>query len=184
MDTQKYYNTFYANNILAVDNARGEMISHCLEDIPKGKKILDVGCGPGGQSYQLTAHNEVFGVDISTSALEIAKSRGINTYCVNLETEDLSFPDAFFDIVLATDVLEHVFDPKSLMVKIRRVLSPKGIVIVIVPNHFSWHERIKIIMGGGLFIVHIPFAKTGTIFILDIFGNAHLKNLLLLLAFR
>ena len=157
MDSVKhFYDTFYSDNILQIDKARAEMISACFEDIPKGKKILDVGCGPGGQSYKLTAQNEVFGVDISAKALEIAKSRGIKTCRINLETEELPFLNGFFDIALVTDVLEHVFDPKAVMRKIRRVLSDDGVAILIVPNHFSWHERVKILLGGG--IVHSSHA--------------------------
>jgi ubiquinone/menaquinone biosynthesis C-methylase UbiE len=94
-------------------------------------KILDVGVGLGRLLSQLTLNVEKYGVDISKSYLNEAKSKGINV-CLS-KIEELPYNDNSFDVIVTTDVLEHVFDLNQCVREIKRVLKPNGYLIVRVP---------------------------------------------------
>ena len=96
-----------------------------------GDKILDVGVGLGRLLSQLTLNVEKYGVDISKSYLNEAKNKGINV-CLS-KIEELPYNDNSFDVIVTTDVLEHVFDLNQCVREIKRVLKPNGYLIVRVP---------------------------------------------------
>lgn len=95
-----------------------------------GDRILDVGVGLG----RLLSHfpdRERYGVDISLPYLLRAKSCGINV-CYAL-IDDMPYVEGAFDVVVCTDVLEHVLDLNQSIAKILRLLKPAGVLIVRVP---------------------------------------------------
>jgi len=100
----------------------------------KGLKILDVGCFNGSFLEPLVNDNECYGVDISEEGLDIAKKKGIKVFKVDLEKGSLPFPNNFFDIVVSTHTLEHIFNTDHVLREIWRVLKPKGVFYVVVPN--------------------------------------------------
>ncbi len=96
----------------------------------KGAKILDVGVGMGRLLRQFPDLDR-YGMDISFDYLKISRSHGINV-CFSM-IEDMPYQTDFFDIVVCTDVLEHVFDLYICTQKILSVLKPGGILILRVP---------------------------------------------------
>lgn len=98
--------------------------------ITPGGKILDVGVGLGRVMEPLTQF-ERYGIDISLEYLEVAKAKGINVAMSKIE--DMPYHDNFFDAVVVTDVLEHVFDLNKCCENIIKVLKPGGVLIVRVP---------------------------------------------------
>lgn len=125
---------------------------------PLGKKIMDIGCGPCVDIHFLIADNEVHGIEISDKALSIAKVFGVIPHKLDLSKIDkLPFDDESFDIIIATDILEHLFSPKNLLLEVQRVLRPDGFAIISVPNHFYWSMRLRILMGNGIVL---PFHKS------------------------
>lgn len=92
--------------------------------------VLDVGCGVG-ILLDILKPREVAGLDISPKAIEILKSKGIQGKVGTLPKID--FPDKSFDVVVATETLEHLDDPESLIQEMKRVARKK--VIVTVPNN-------------------------------------------------
>nr|MBC7245826.1 class I SAM-dependent methyltransferase [Chloroflexota bacterium] len=146
-----FYENAYAKSSLLDDlNRPQDRIRFCFPTLLTGKRILDVGCGPGVQVQFLTRSNEVHGIDISGPALEFAAKRGLVTHQVNVEEQGIPFPDEHFDIVICTDLLEHLFDPKFVLQEIRRVLRKDGYAILAVPNHFFWYMRLRVLVGGNL----------------------------------
>jgi SAM-dependent methyltransferase len=95
-----------------------------------GKKILDTGVGLGRLLSQVPDLHR-YGMDISFSYLDIAKSKGIEV-CYAL-IEDMPYREEMFDIVVSTDVLEHVLDLNLCVAKILSVLKKSGTLIVRVP---------------------------------------------------
>lgn len=120
-------------------NPRPEMLSFLPQS---SKKILDVGCGKGDFAAALKKQpsvEEVWGVDISSSSIEHAKSLLDTALCTDL-TEDVSvLPDHHFDAIYFNDMLEHIVDPKSLLQDLASKLSDDGVVIASIPNirHFK-----------------------------------------------
>ncbi len=95
-----------------------------------GDRILDVGVGLG-RLLSPFKNLERFGVDISLEYLKIAKTKNIT--CSLSKVEELPYKDKLFDIIVCTDVLEHVLDFNKSISEILRVLKPNGYLIIRVP---------------------------------------------------
>jgi SAM-dependent methyltransferase len=100
------------------------------KNAPSGSRILDVGVGLG-RLLEKFPDLQRFGMDISLGYLRRARAKGIEV-CRSL-IEDMPYADGFYDLVVCTDVLEHVIDLNLAFENILRVLKPGGILIVRVP---------------------------------------------------
>jgi len=96
-----------------------------------GNRLLDVGVGLGRLLSQLPASFDKYGMDISMGYLEIAKNKGIEV-CYSL-IEDMPYKKDVFDMIICTDVLEHVLDLNLACLKMLSVLKKGGLLIVRVP---------------------------------------------------
>lgn len=110
------------------------------------KYLLDLGCGTGYRTYQLSKSKDtvVTGVDISESNISVAKSRypSVNFICVS--GERLPFDACKFDAVYATDVLEHVDNLDLVINEVTRVLKLGGLFSIVVPNEVSERWLLKL----------------------------------------
>jgi SAM-dependent methyltransferase len=95
-----------------------------------GDTILDVGVGLGRLLSQLPLLQR-YGMDISFSYLKRAKAKNLEV-CYS-RIEDMPYKEDTFDIITATDVLEHVTDLNLACKKILSVLKPGGVLVVRVP---------------------------------------------------
>ena len=98
---------------------------------------LDAGCGDGRYLAALAAElpERVAGVDISERILETARRQappGAELRQANLEA--LPFPDGAFDLVLSTQVIEHVLDPPLATTELARVIRPGGVLVISTDN--------------------------------------------------
>ncbi len=103
------------------------------------QKILDFGCGSGYLVSELSkAGYEAYGLDVSEEAIQYGKRQGINNIEV-IDRHRISYPDGYFQAVLALDVLEHLEDESWAIKEMERVLAPGGILVVMVPAfRFLW----------------------------------------------
>ena len=121
--------------------------------IEAGDRVLDLGCGFGRhafEAYRRGAH--VVAVDRSqdevssvTAMFRAMASAGeapgdVVARAVRADLLSLPFPDASFDVVMASEVLEHIPDDDLAMAEIARVVRPGGRVAVTVPRW--WPERV------------------------------------------
>lgn len=107
-------------------------------------KLLDVGVGLGRLLEKLCSEHQnidAYGMDISTSYLKIAKSKGIEV-CYS-KIEDMPYKNDFFDVILCTDVLEHVIDLNLCVSKILSVLKKGGLLIIRVPHREDLSEYLS-----------------------------------------
>ncbi len=105
----------------------------------KGKlKILDAGCGTGGLLVKLAKYGNVYGIDISSEGIKLAKKRDLKNLQVGTVTA-LPYKNNFFDVVVCIDVLYHqkVTDDAKALAEFSRVLKPNGILILKVPS-YNW----------------------------------------------
>lgn len=124
------------------------------EKIGTGKKVLDLGCRDGALTKYFCENNEVLGVDIDSEAMERAeKQLGIKIKKIDLNGE-WGLPENNFDIVVAAEVIEHLYHPEILMQKIKKVLKDDGAFVGSIPYAFSLQSRIKMFFA----------IKTGTPF--------------------
>ena len=96
-------------------------------------KVLDVGVGLGRLLHTINSNTniEAYGMDVALPYLEIAQTKGIDVCCSKIE--DMPYYNDTFDIILCTDVLEHVIDLNACITKILSVLKKGGLLIVRVP---------------------------------------------------
>ena len=99
-------------------------------------RILDAGCGPGGNLRALSRsfpEAETHGLDISPLAVEAAR-RKQSPGVVLAPVEQMPFPDELFDIVVSTDVIDQsCVDPSRAVAEFARVLRPGGTLIMNLP---------------------------------------------------
>ncbi|MDF7807324.1 class I SAM-dependent methyltransferase, partial [Pontiellaceae bacterium B12219] len=99
----------------------------------KGKRILEVGCGSGAiLKYLHDSGANVKGIDLSLEYLKYGKER----YGLDLSTTNLfDLPDNHeFDLVIYSDVMEHIIAPREHLDKIKGLLKPDGVLYIKVPG--------------------------------------------------
>ena len=109
--------------------------------IPNEKiKILDVGCASGGNLKSLDPKHDLYGIDLSKEAIKTAKERDLkNVFVAN--AENFPFKDNEFDLIICSDLLEHVKDDQIVLNEIYRVLKKDGKAVIGVPAFNSlWTE--------------------------------------------
>lgn len=122
--------------------------------LPKNtsQKILEIGSGGGNTLVELKKKklaSEVVGIDIFTLPDTNQQNPIIDRFIfANLETDDLDFPEEYFDVIIAGDVLEHLVDPWKVIEKITKFLKNGGVFIVSVPNLREINTISKIVFGG------------------------------------
>jgi 2-polyprenyl-6-hydroxyphenyl methylase/3-demethylubiquinone-9 3-methyltransferase len=120
--------------------------------------VLDVGCGAGLLTNALAvAGHLVSGIDLSETSLETARRHdqtGQVRYRV-ANAYSLPFADASFDVVCATDVLEHVEEPHRLIAEASRVLKPNGLFFFHTFNRNPL-SYLVIIKGVDWFVRNAP----------------------------
>ncbi len=107
-----------------------------LAGVPlKGKRFLDVGCGLGYFSQRAANLGaKVIGVDIGKKLIEKAKQRVPKGKFFIASASDLPFKNESFDIVLCTEVIEHVDNQRKVLSEIFRVLKKGGVFAITTPN--------------------------------------------------
>lgn len=99
-------------------------------------RILDVGCGTGGNAEMLSSFGAVAGVDMSETAVAYCRARGL-VRVQRARAEQLPFADESFDLVTALDVVEHLDDDHAGLREMHRVLRCGGALLVFAPA-FMW----------------------------------------------
>jgi SAM-dependent methyltransferase len=125
----------------------GKRGPYLKEWIGTGKRVLDLGCRDGKLTEFFAKDNEVVGVDIDKNALErIQKRLGIETHWLDLNSE-WPFMEKSFDVVVACEILEHIFFLEPLLERIEKTLKRGGQFIGSVPNAFRVRNRWKFLFG-------------------------------------
>ena len=108
-------------------------------ELPKGSKILDLGCGRGEflRGF-IRCGLKGYGVDQSTVARSVCP--GAEILQSDLEDEVLPYNDNYFDVIYSKSVLEHFYYPEKLVMEIYRIVKPGGLVITMVPD---WESVYK-----------------------------------------
>lgn len=135
--------------VTAFDGVRRyDQISRVVRQL-RPRKLLDVGCGDGRLTRSIRAQCSdviVHGCDLSTAAL--ARSEGLDRrYSVDLNCEVLPEPSESFDLVTASEVIEHLIMPDRVLLELTRVLKPGGHALLTVPNVAFWRFRIQALRG-------------------------------------
>jgi len=114
-------------------------------------KILDVGGGNGYLLWKL--YKEGIVLDISKQALKMVVEKGLIGVIFDIDNPSFSFPfkDNTFDIVISTEVIEHLLYPDHYAREILRILKLNGIFILSTPNTAYIKNRIALLFGKAFY---------------------------------
>ncbi len=113
--------------------------SHFVPDGPAGRRALELGCATGDFLLTLKEAGWIAeGVDIVGSAVDVARSRGLNVRQGDPSAVD--FPPEAFDAAFAWMVVEHLPRPRAAIERIQAALSPGGMFCFSVPNFACWER--------------------------------------------
>jgi 2-polyprenyl-3-methyl-5-hydroxy-6-metoxy-1,4-benzoquinol methylase len=119
--------------------------------IPIGPNvILDLGCGTGQLGRKLNETNkthEVVGVEICAQAAEEASKYYNKVYQGNVESLSLPYTE-YFDFVICGDILEHLIDPWTMLIKINNMLKSGGTLICSIPNIRYFKIISELLLNG------------------------------------
>ena len=101
-------------------------------------RVLDAGCGTGGNLEMLSRFGRVFGLEPFRDAAGFSAGRG-GASVVRGAAQELPFADGVFDLVTSLDVIEHIEDDVGALRELWRALRPGGVVLLTVPAFmFLW----------------------------------------------
>ena len=125
-------------------SSHGRILSF-LADLPPSK-VLDLGCSSGLLAERIRAMgHHVTGVDREAFPETLDR---VDAFAVgDLEDGIPSEVGTGFDVVIAADVLEHLRRPERLLDDIKGVMTPRGRLIVSVPNFGHWYPRTRTVLG-------------------------------------
>jgi len=115
-------------------------------EVRHGDRALDLGCGTGEFTAELArAGAAVVGVEVARTAIGRTRERhpGLDFRFVPVDGP-LPLADCAFDLVWASEVIEHVADTGRWLSEVRRVLAPRGRLLLTTPAH----GRLRIALGG------------------------------------
>jgi methionine biosynthesis protein MetW len=124
-----------------------ERVDKIISLVGQGGKVLDIGCGDGQISKIIKENNEVFGIEISDIARQKAKDNGINVLDLDLNLNWSDGLEESFDVVVAGEIIEHIFDTDKFLQNIHKVLKEDGYLVLSTPNIASLGRRLFLLFG-------------------------------------
>ncbi|MDQ6744594.1 MAG: methyltransferase domain-containing protein [Actinomycetota bacterium] len=121
-------------------------LSFLRAELEPGDCALDLGCGDGRFTAELAGvGSEAVGADVAQAALRRAVEHHPALRFVGVPIDGpLPFRDNRFTVVWASEVIEHVADTGAWLSEVRRVLAPRGRLLVTTPSH----GRLRLALGG------------------------------------
>lgn len=116
-------------------------------NLPEGARALDAPCGTGALTVALAQQGfSATGADLDSDAAAVL---GPSFTQANLDAE-LPWPNEVFDVVFCTEGIEHLENHFSFLREIRRILKPRGFLILTTPNITALRSRVRF-FGSGFF---------------------------------
>lgn len=145
-------------------------------DLPPDAKILDAGCGTGGNLAMLGRHGQIHAMELDDQARQIANAKGIALVLSGRLPDNVPFQQEQFDLIALLDVLEHVDDDRNTLRVLGTLLKPGGYLLISVPAFpFLWsahdevhHHKRRYVLGelrskledAGLEITYASYFNT------------------------
>jgi methionine biosynthesis protein MetW len=132
-------------------------IQHAIAElVPKGSRVLDLGCGDGAMLEYLQRERGCsgYGIEIADANVLACIARGVNVIQLNLDEGLAIFEDASFDVVLQIDTLQHL---RNAEVMLRETARVGRVGIVAFPNFAHWPNRLSVLQGRMPVTKRLPY---------------------------
>ncbi|MDX2116488.1 MAG: class I SAM-dependent methyltransferase [Planctomycetota bacterium] len=147
---EKFYEDYFEERDVSayIDDRRmalrREVINDTLrKNLPRGGRLLDVGCGLGDVMHGIPAEDgyQMFGFDFAASNVKVASRRLAGKAEIKQGSiYEIPFESASMDAAMCLEVLEHIEHDDKAVKEIARVLKPGGFLIAAVPYYYWWPE--------------------------------------------
>jgi methionine biosynthesis protein MetW len=124
--------------------------------VPRGSRVLDLGCGNGAFLSLLQSERGCtgYGVEIDDANVLACVERGVSVIQLNLEQGLSMFEDHSFDVVLQIDTLQHLRNAETMLRETARV-GRMGVVAF--PNFAHWPNRWSVLTGRMPVTKRLPY---------------------------
>jgi SAM-dependent methyltransferase len=134
------------------DRARRQarMLAEVLRAVPAPATVVDVGCGDGlatSIAAQVNPGHRFVGVDWSADAVRQARARGLTLVRAAVDGHALPIASRAADVVIMSELIEHLVDTDSALDEVWRVLKPGGSLLLSTPNLAAWYNRGLLAVG-------------------------------------
>ncbi|MGQ0708925.1 MAG: methionine biosynthesis protein MetW [Rhodoferax sp.] len=131
-------------------------LQRIAELVPRGSRVLDLGCGDGQMLDYLQRERGCsgYGIEIADTNVLACVRRGVNVIQLNLEDGLAMFDDASFDVVLQMDTLQHL---RNAEVMLRETVRVGRVGVVAFPNFAHWPNRLSILRGRMPVTRRLPY---------------------------
>jgi len=143
---------------------------YAIEEVEKnggfaGKKVLEVGCGPGRFLNACAERGAVVtGFDISPEAVRLAKERfGLELTSVDLNNLPEPDPQGVFDLVFAFEIIEHVRRPVEFLRRLKNFMVSKGRLFISTPNFYLFRSMGSIAPALNQCAEHLHYLEPETL---------------------
>jgi 2-polyprenyl-3-methyl-5-hydroxy-6-metoxy-1,4-benzoquinol methylase len=126
------------------------MLTQVLRDVQAPATIIDVGCGDGFATKVAADANpghRFAGLDWSASSLAAARGRGLTVLRAGLDTPRLPVRPGSADVVVMSEVIEHLVDTDAAIEAAHQALKPGGSLLLSTPNLAAWYNRGLLAFG-------------------------------------
>jgi 2-polyprenyl-3-methyl-5-hydroxy-6-metoxy-1,4-benzoquinol methylase len=131
---------------------RFQLVLRAIERWALGKRVLDIGCAQGNFSLALAERGyRVVAMDLRRTFLQYLRLKHETgaVSCVAASLEHYPFRQGAFDVVLLTEVIEHVAYPEALVLGVADLLAPGGILVLTTPNGGRLHTGLPTLNSVG-----------------------------------
>jgi len=149
-----------------------------LQRLKKSGRLLDIGCSTGFLLDEARKRGwELYGVELSKWAVEYARNKlGITNVFQGI-LKEAAHQSNYFDAVVLQDAVEHLTDPKSTLIEIRRILKPDGLICINTPDISSLMSKLLRARWWGVKQAHLYyFTRKSLHSMLDAAGFVAIKT--------
>ncbi|MDP4098590.1 bifunctional glycosyltransferase family 2 protein/class I SAM-dependent methyltransferase [Paenibacillus sp. P96] len=145
------YETKWGFSPLYSQHIRLEIVNLITEPAEAPINVLEVGCACGGTLLEIRnryKNSNLYGIELNEATAEVAKIIA-DVRPENVENDIMSYEENFFDYIILADVLEHLYDPWTVLTNIRKYLKPNGKLLISLHNIMHHSVLSDLLIDGN-----------------------------------